>query len=71
MELGYQNTWALSQEVEQYLGTLEGPRREIGPAELAAIRALPGENYLADLELGLLDVTLQYNSLRSWAGMSC
>ena len=65
MELGYQNTWALSEEVEQYLGTLEG-RREIGPAELAAIQALPGENYLADFELGLLDVTLQYKFSSQW-----
>jgi hypothetical protein len=65
MELGYQNTWALSKEVEQYLGTLEG-RREIGPTELSAIRALPGENYLADFELGLLDVTLQYKFSSQW-----
>lgn len=65
MELGYQNTWALSKEVEQYLGTLEG-RREIGPAEVAAIQALPGENYLADFELGLLDVTLQYKFSSQW-----
>jgi hypothetical protein len=66
MELGYQNTWALSPKVEQYLGTLEGPRREIGPDDLAAIQALPGENYLADFELGLLDVTLQYKFSSSW-----
>jgi hypothetical protein len=65
MELGYQNTWALSPEVERYLGTLEG-RREIGPAEVAAIRALPGENYLADFELGLLDATLQYKFSSQW-----
>src|SRR6185503_4635618 len=65
MELGYQNTWALSPEVEQYLDTLEG-RREIGPDELDAIRALPGENYLADFELGLLDVTLQYKFSSQW-----
>ncbi|HKU14966.1 MAG TPA: DUF3187 family protein [Steroidobacteraceae bacterium] len=66
-ELAYQNTWALSPEVERYLGTLQG-RREIGPAELAAIRALPGENYLADFELALLDVTLQYKFSSQWAG---
>jgi hypothetical protein len=65
MELGYQNTWALSPEVETYLGTLEG-RREIGPAELDAIRALPGENYLADFELALLDVTFQYKFSSQW-----
>ena len=66
MELAYQNTWALSPEVERYLGTLEG-RREIGPDELAAIRALPGENYLADFELGLLDVNFQYKFSSHWA----
>ena len=65
MELAYQNTWALSPEVESYLGTLEG-RREIGPAELDAIRALPGENYLADFELGLLDITFQYKFSSQW-----
>jgi hypothetical protein len=64
-ELAYQNTWALSPEVERYLGTLQG-RREIGPAELQAIRALPGENYLADLELALLDVTLNYKFSSQW-----
>ena len=66
MELAYQNTWALSPEVEDYLGTLEGPRREIGPPELDAIRALPGENYLADLELALLDVSFQYKFSSQW-----
>jgi hypothetical protein len=66
MELAYQNTWALSPEVEDYLGTLQGPRREIGPAELEAIRALPGENYLADLELALLDISFQYKFSSQW-----
>lgn len=65
MELAYQNTWALSPEVEDYLGTLQG-RREIGPAELEAIRALPGENYLADFELGLLDIAFQYKFSSQW-----
>jgi hypothetical protein len=66
MELAYQNTWALSPEVERYLGTLEG-RREIGPEELDAIRALPGENYIADFELGLLDFTFNYKFSSHWA----
>jgi hypothetical protein len=66
MELAYQNTWALSPEVERYLGTLEG-RREIGPAELQAIRDLPGENYLADFELGLVDMSFQYKFSSQWA----
>jgi Protein of unknown function (DUF3187) len=67
MELAYQNTWALSPEVESWLGTLQGGRRVIGPAELDAIRALPGENYLADFELGLIDVSFQYKFSSQWA----
>jgi hypothetical protein len=60
-ELGYQNTWALSPEVEQYLKGLEpSGRRNIGPAEVQAIEQLPGENYLLDLETALLDLTLHY-----------
>ena len=48
-ELGYQNTWALSDNVEKYFTQLESEgRREIGPAEVQAIRDLPGENYLFD-----------------------
>jgi hypothetical protein len=58
-ELAHQNTWALSSGARDYLDTLPG-RREIGPAELAAIQALPGENYLFDMELAELDVTFHY-----------
>jgi hypothetical protein len=60
-EFDYQNTWALSPEVEKYLNGLEaGGRRHLGPQELADIRALPGENYLVDLEMSTVDVTLHY-----------
>jgi hypothetical protein len=59
MELAYQNTWALSAETEEYLESLPG-RRELGPAESQAIRDLPGENYLFDVELAQLDVTFHY-----------
>jgi len=60
-EFDYQNTWALSPNVEQYLNGLEGSgRRHLGPQELADIRALPGENYLVDLEMATVDVTLHY-----------
>jgi hypothetical protein len=67
MELGYQNTWALSPEVERYLTNLPD-RRELGPAEAAAIRALPGENYLLDLELAQLDMTFHYKFAEQWGG---
>jgi hypothetical protein len=60
-ELGYQNTWALSPELERYLTEREAlGRRELSSAELQAIRDLPGENYLVDLESAVIDVTLHY-----------
>ena len=66
-ELGYQNTWALSENVEKYMKSLEiSGRREIGPAEIAAIRALPGENYLFDLESATLDLAVHYRLSSQW-----
>jgi hypothetical protein len=60
-EFGYQNTWAMSPEVEHYLVGLEpGGRRALGQPELDAIRALPGENYLIDVEVASLDVAVHY-----------
>jgi hypothetical protein len=61
MELGYQNTWALSTEVENYLTEQEAfGRRELGPADAEAIRDLPGENYLLDLETAIFDLIVHY-----------
>ncbi|HEY0685144.1 MAG TPA: DUF3187 family protein [Steroidobacter sp.] len=66
-EVAYQNTWALSPNVEEYLTNLESRgRRDLGAAELQAIRDLPGENYLIDLELALLDVTFHYKISNVW-----
>lgn len=66
-ELGYQNTWALSENVEKYLTSLESTgRRELGPAQIAAIQNLPGENYLADLESATLDMTVHYKISSQW-----
>ncbi len=60
-ELGFQNTWALSPEVERYLVSLESEgRRDLGPEDVAAIQALPGENYLVDMESAQIDLTLHY-----------
>lgn len=66
VELGYQNTWALSPNVQDYLDRLPG-RRRLGPAEIAAIRALPGEKFLADLELGLLDLAFHRRLDAHWS----
>jgi hypothetical protein len=65
MELAYQNTWALSEGAEQYLASLPG-RRELGAVELQAIHDLPGENYLVDVELSQLDVTLHHKFTAGW-----
>jgi hypothetical protein len=60
-EFATQNTWAMSPEVEDYLTGLESSgRRPLGEAELAAIRDLPGENYLVDLESTTVDMTFNY-----------
>lgn len=56
----YQNTWALSDNVKDYLEERGLHRGEIGPSDIAAIRALPGDAYLVDGELGLADLTLHY-----------
>jgi hypothetical protein len=65
VELGYQNTWVLSPNVEQYLKSLPG-RRRLGPAEIQAIRNLPGEAYLVDVELGVIDLTLHRKLTPHW-----
>ena len=56
-----QNTWAMSPQIEEYLTGLESSgRRPLGEAELVEIQDLPGENYLVDLEMTTVDVTLNY-----------
>jgi hypothetical protein len=66
-QVDYQNTWALSPEVEDYLTALEPTgRRNLTAADVQAIRDLPGENYLLDLELALLDVTFHYKISNIW-----
>jgi hypothetical protein len=69
-ELGYQNTWALSRNVTKHLKEIEasgGSRRDIGPADVQAIRDLPGENYLLDVESATLDFTLHYKLSNHWS----
>ena len=64
-EIGYQNTWALSTEVQRYLEEQEvHGRHELGPADAQAIRDLPGENYLVDLESAFIDVSVHYKFSR-------
>jgi hypothetical protein len=68
-ELSYQNTWALSPEVEKYMVSLEPTgRRDLGLAEFEAIKALPGENYLLDVESANFDLTFHYKLSTHWTG---
>jgi Protein of unknown function (DUF3187) len=57
-DLGYQNTWVMSEDVERYLQSR--PRSPLTQADVANIRALPGEQFLVDAEVALLDVTFNY-----------
>ncbi len=66
-ELDYQNTWALSADVEDYLVSLEpSGRRRIGPAEVRAIQDLDGDNYLLDIEGATLSFTAHYKLSPHW-----
>src|SRR4030095_12965970 len=68
-DVAFQNTWALSPEVEKYLVGLEATgRRELGPEEVEAIHDLPGENYLVDLEAAVYDMTVHYKFAPRWSG---
>jgi hypothetical protein len=67
-ELAQQNTWAQSKDAKEYLESLPGGRRKLGPDEMDAILALPGENFLFDMELATLDLTLHYKFTDRWGG---
>jgi hypothetical protein len=65
--LGYQNTWALSRDAEKYLTDTEPlGRRTMGPADIDAILALPGENYLLDTEAATLDIGVHFKLSNLW-----
>jgi hypothetical protein len=66
MEIAQQNTWSISGGAEEYLESLPGGRRELGPAERADILALPGENFLFDMELAQVDLGLHYKFTDRW-----
>jgi hypothetical protein len=66
-ELAHQNTWALSGGARDYLDAFP-ERRRLGPEDVDAILALPGENYVFDMELAELDVTLHYKFTDRWGG---
>ncbi len=62
--LSYQNTWARSDNVADFLKARGSRRQDLSPADIASIMALPGDAYLVDGEYGLLDLTLHYRFSR-------
>jgi hypothetical protein len=66
VDLGYQNTWSFSNNMRDYLQSLK-TRHTLTQADATAIRALPGESYLVDLELGLLDFSLHRQLTERWS----
>lgn len=64
--LSYQNTWAISNNVKDYLRARGVERGEITAVDVANILALPGDAYLVDGEFGLLDLTLHHRLSSHW-----
>lgn len=69
VNLSYQNTYVLSENVADYLRERGGGRRVALTAEdVEAIRAFEEEAYFVDLELGLFDLTAHYRFSSHWGG---
>lgn len=66
-DFAWQNTWALTPAVRDYLQSRPG-RRRLDDADVAAIMALDGEDYLVDLELAEFSVTLSRQLSERLAG---
>jgi hypothetical protein len=62
LTLSYQNTWAMSENVREYLEARGAGRRSVTAADVGAILALPGDAYLVDGEYGLVDLTMHYKT---------
>ena len=68
-ELSFQNTWAVSEPVKRYIRSFPA-RRELGAADVRAIEALPGENFLVDLELAEFGLTLHRQFMPEWGAFA-
>ena len=65
-QLGYQNTWSMSPNVQDYFETAH-VRRQLSAADIAEIRALPYEKFLVDLEMGVVDVAVRRKLDARWS----
>jgi len=69
LNFSYQNTYVLSQNVADYLRAKGGGHRvHYDESDVAAILALPGEAYIVDGELGVMDLTAHYRFSRHVGG---
>jgi hypothetical protein len=67
VNLSYQNTYILSDNVADYLRAKgNGTRVRYSQADVDAILALPGEAYIVDGELGVFDLTAHYRFSEHW-----
>jgi len=69
VNLSYQNTYVLSDNVADYLRAKGGGKRTyLDSADVAALFASPEESYFVDGELGLFDLTAHYRFNHHWGG---
>jgi len=69
VNLSYQNTYVLSDNVAEYLRNRgDGRRVRLTQEDVDAIFAMGEEAYFVDLELGLFDLTAHYRFNHHWGG---
>lgn len=66
VQAGYQNTWSMSPNIQDYFET-RNARRRLDAADIAEIRALPYEKFLVDMELGVIDFTVHRRIDERWS----
>ena len=64
LNVSHQNTWALSDNVRDYLEARGVQRGAVGAAAVADILALPDEAFLVDGEFAVVELTLHYRASR-------
>jgi hypothetical protein len=69
VNLSYQNTYVMSENVADYLGVKGGGGRvELTQEDFDALAKVGEEAYFVDLEMGLLDLTAHYRFSPHWGG---
>lgn len=67
VQLAYQNTFIMSENVEDYLETRNVGREPLRPEDAATILGLPGDAYYVDGEVGLADLIVQRRMNEYWS----